>query len=872
LKSAAAIVSCMLFALAAPCARGDDARVARADDAYRTGLWDVAARQYESILAEGEIEEEMRAAIALRLAECRIREGSPNAALAMLEDGQPAASQPESGFWRGQALAGIGRFADAVEAFAAHLENPDAPHRLEAALTSANLQLSLDLGSGALQTLAAFSSTAPPGQAVRANLQRASILLDSGYPEDARPLVPAEDAIPPASLPLARYLLARLKLAEGEAEEAAGLFATLLDDPAGQSLTNHHGAILGLADAIHATSGPESAMRSLLAFLTNHPDTPLLEAAFSRILLWLPESPASTNPTLAKLAEWIPQPAPPSTGLVPTGDTVAAVWPTRASLPDIAAFAMFARAMGLHRIDQPAARDEARRLMARLRATFPDHFLARRTHIVESQWLMDAGDLEAALHRLSIAAETSRSLTTRGEAVFLEALARAKAGEGEAAAARFAEAAELLEDEAAEAARFNAALAMLAENADPPPDASVADIAGELRVRLALERALARPDPMESLAGLESFLRDYPGHPRAPEARLAAAERALMLDPPDASLARAHVESVEALGTNGALDAIPDGTHRIALVRLRLADHHAASDAGETGEAIEIARRFLAENPEGPAAIEATLALGRNLFKSGNFNEARIAFERLALANAEDPGADPALTQAAFLLAARAAALGATAQSREEALSLFDRAVEIVDAPLRGIAMLEKARLMIDLNRLQAAIGFLGDARDAMESGDPLHIPAGLLLGEAIYANGAGDAESLESALAIYDDLLARSAGTSDVPAALYHRLQYLRGITLEKLPRPDAPHLMRDAEAIEAYFSVIQRAGDSPPAEWEWFERCAFGALALLEKAERWQAAIHLARRIAAFNGPRAADAAERATQLQLKHMIWED
>jgi tetratricopeptide (TPR) repeat protein len=862
LKSAAVIVSAVLFALATTRALGEDTRAA-ADDAYQIGLWDVAARKYQTLLADGETPQEARIELTLRLAECLIRDGNPSDALILLDPEQQAATHSAAAFWRGQALAGVGRFADAVVEFEAHISIADAPHRLEAALTSAHLQLSLENGSGALRTLAVFAENAPAPEAAHANFQRAAILLDSGFPEDARIALPDEETLPPKQIPAARHTRARLLLAEGEAEEATRLFASLLEDPTGQSIAIHHGAALGLADAIHATTGPEAASRSLLAFLIENPDTPFLDPAFRRLLQWLPENPVAGDPFLEKLAEWIPPPVQPTTGIIPQGDTAAATWPMNTPMDDIAAFAMFTRSVGMHRIDSPAARHEARILMSRLRVVFPGHFLARRSLLIESQWLMDAGKKAAALHHLALAADTSRSATTRGEAVFLEAIARAKDQEEEAAAATlFNEAAALLDAEFAEAARFNAALVRIRETPDTVLDPP--DLSANLRATLALERALAQTDPASSLATLESFLRDHPGHPRISEARLASAERAILTTPPDYSFARAQIETLATLESTA---NIPNAESRIALVRLRLADM--TSDQDEAADAVEIARRIIAESPNTPAAVEASLTLGRNLFQTGNYNDARIAFERLALANAEKENADPALTQAAYLLAARAAALGATTQSRDEALSLFDRAIAVENAPLSGIVMLEKARLMIDLNQLKPAIEFLTKARDAMEPGDPLHLPAGILLGEAIYAKGAGDPKFLEQALAIYDDLLARAA---DDQPGLYHRLQYLRGITLEKLPRTDAPHLKRDAEAIEAYYSVIQRAGDAPPAEWEWFERCAFAALALLEKAERWQASINLARKIAAFNGPRAADAAERASQLQLKHMIWED
>jgi hypothetical protein len=143
-----------------------------------------------------------------------------------------------------------------------------------------------------------------------------------------------------------------------------------------------------------------------------------------------------------------------------------------------------------------------------------------------------------------------------------------------------------------------------------------------------------------------------------------------------------------------------------------------------------------------------------------------------------------------------------------------------------------------------------------------------LLLAEAIYARGDSDPESLSEALEIYDSLLELSAGSP----ARYFRIQYLRGLTLEKLPKPDDISSTRIAEAREAYFSVIDRPADPPPAEWEWFERSGFRLLSILEAEEDWKAAISIAEKIASFGGPRAKEAATRARQLRLKHMVWED
>jgi hypothetical protein len=96
--------------------------------------------------------------------------------------------------------------------------------------------------------------------------------------------------------------------------------------------------------------------------------------------------------------------------------------------------------------------------------------------------------------------------------------------------------------------------------------------------------------------------------------------------------------------------------------------------------------------------------------------------------------------------------------------------------------------------------------------------------------------------------------------------------MTLERLPRTNGTPGKREREALESYYTVLQNTSNQPPGEWEWFERCGFRALALLEKASRWEAAISTASKLASFNGPRAEEAAARAKQLRLEHMIWEE
>ena len=833
-------------------ARDVTALMRKGNDALAAGLWEMAALHFNECLSAKDLPAGLKEQAAIHLAESWIREGQAAEALELL--GQSfVAGHPEAPFWKGQALAASGNFAQAVELFHTVLENPQAAHRGEAAFTAASLELALDQPETALATLAQLADSSDPTLAAKAKLRQAQILLDLGRAADAREAMPATDALSPADGPTATFIEASLLLAEGQSDAAASAFQTLVDAPEGQSLRLYHAAAIGLADALRASGKPTAATDALLDFIQDHPDSPWLAAMFKRLQDDLPESPGPNDPVMERLSQWIPPPEIPSTGpLACIEGSAVSAWPTVAESNDLAAFALFTRAEGLHRQGTPAARAEATLLLNRLRLENPGHFLADRALLRLARWELAKDDLSRAIELLEVLAESASSPLTRGKAAFLQARTAHERGDRQQAVEHFEQAAAQLAGDEADAARLNAAILRLT---DPSTATTIQQAAlpqnPELRADLELERALSIADPSGKRAAIEDFLIHHPGHPRSGEARIAAAESALIGTAPDLSFARAQLETLAA--DPEAAAGLPAA--RLALVRLRVLDLTPDSAA-----AITTAREILENFPADPAAAEAALILGRNLFQNRNYNDARLVLEKLAATDT-----DAAHAQAAWLLAARAAALVPTSQSRQEALILFDKAIES-KGPVAPLAMMEKGRLMIDMNRLTEASAFLRKWFDSLPPADPLHLPAGLLLGEAIYAQGSANPGSLQEALAIYDKLLVHAQSFPSV----YARLQFLRGRTLEQLPDEKNPSLKREREAFIAYYSVLET--ETPPAEWHYFELCGFRALALLEKAGRWPAAIACARRIASFKGPRAEEAATRASQLQIKHFIWED
>lgn len=820
-------------------------------------LWGVAADHFRTALAAVEIPADRKPAIALRLVESLIRAGKFADAAKVLS--QPLLrAEPAVPYWRALVLAGEKQPAAAAEILTGYVADAGAPHHPEAVFTLAALRLALGQPDSALGALDYISPVPPTRLSASAALHRAEILLDLDRAREAAAAMPETAALAPADQPTAQYLRARLLLLEDRPQEAAEMFRPLAENPARQSTLIHHLARIGLADAMDAQGYREEAVSDVVALVSENPESPALPEAFKRILTWLPEEPKPDDPLLAKLAAWTPSADAPAAGLINLSDGAIGAWPragkTEApAAQDPAPYAIYVRGVGLLR--NPATAAEGLRLLNRLRVSHPSHVLAARGLYQTAVHSLANGRAGLALPILESLRNSSDSKTVKGEAAFLEARTAYEEGNPKLAAKLYAAAAENLEEPSRTAAAVNSAISLIrsGENKNATLPAVQAGLAGkaEAAADLGYERALSLADPAARRDALLGFIKDHPTHRKNPAARIAAAAVSLDLPVPDAA------------GAKNQLDALAADPQKLRAVspsfviwlRIRIADL-----ANDSRTVVALARPLLAGNPPPPEAPDAAYVLGRHLFLTREYNEARLVVEKLAAADT-----DPARRQAAWLLAARSAALVPTTQSRQESLILFDKAIE-AGGSAGPLARLEKARLLIDMNRTPEAAGFLRSWFDALEPTDPLYFPAGLLLAESIYAQGDATGKSLAEALGIYDKLLATA---KNLPGA-FVRIQYLRGRTLEQMPDPANPAKTREEEAFKAYYSVLET--DTPPAEWHYFGLCGFRALALLEKAGRWQAAIACARRIASFNGPRTKEAADRAAQLQLKNMVYDD
>jgi len=811
-------------------------------DALAGRLWEVAEARFTSALETPDLQPATRQRLLLRLAEARIRGGRAPLALPLLDE-PVLAEHPERPFWTAQALAGSGRLAEAARLIEAEALDPEAPFRREAMLTRARLLRAIGDLDGSLAALDQLLEVAPDSD--RARQLRASILLDRNQPLAA--LTALEEA---GEGPQSELLRARARLATGDFESAAEGFAALVASPEGQTLDNYHAATLGLARARLALGDASAAADGLIAFIQQNPTSPRLDEAFGLLLECLPEQAPPNDPILTRLRAWIPPPQRPAPGPVRRRDGINGAWPREPTEADpLAPEAMFHLALGLRRNPSPDTELDARRLLTRLRLEYPRHPLVPRALLEAGRWHLenDRRDRAAAHFDAITRLGGESNADLRAQALTLEGSARFQSGDFEQAAAVFDQAASLLEGDQREAALLNAATALLADG-----DLAAFDQLANtprtpaLSAQLELERALfltSQRDP-DALPALREFLRRHPEHPRLDEARLHAALAALDSMPPDLEFAAAQLARIE----DAARATLPAAT--LALAEMRLAEAR-----GDWAAAAARAARFLDANPDHPRRNLFRYEHGRALFHNQDYNAARIELQTLAREAPEAPQ-----TPAALLLSARAAAEGATPQSQAESLELFDRLIA-EESPFADVARLEKADILIRLSRLDEAISVLEPWFDSMQSDSPLLLSVGLLLGDAIFAQAQGDPIVLQRALDVYDRLLeALPEDDPNRPRVVYHK-----GLTLERFGD-------REDEALVAYMDVIQRIGDQPRGDWKAIELCGFSALRLLEQRENWPAAKRLAERIAALEGPRAEEAAGRARELGINHMIWDE
>lgn len=851
---------------------GKIASYREASTAINDNLPDLAIPPLRATLENKKLSKNAQSFVKLTLAEALIRSSTIHQGNEQLADealkllaNDDVKSLPSTPIWKAEAFAAMGRYLEAEQTLATITTTH--PRYTEVQLARAQILIALNRTDHALKLLTALAQpSSKPSTDTRnsAQLLAAEIHLDQGAYKSALQALENLENPNPRTARLQEYLKARLALSENKPADAISQFRALLMAPDHLSNKIHNGCVLGLADALMANQENDRAITSLEEFITTHPDSLILQPIFKRLALLLPPDLPDDNPSIQKLKTWSKESAPPSNALYIVGsssDAVRPYHPAPSEYDDLFSLSLYLRAQLLARSSNPTHLRLALELLTHLRLQHPAHNPLPPSELylqIASASLLDTAEIQLKQNQpqqaeftLACLEKVAFSPKLKDQASLLRGLLLVKETDYKEALASFHFARASTSKEIATAATINSGITtLLASNLTAFNEILKSSHNPRISTSLKLERALwkCRNNDRSGRDDLETFIMTHLQHPRENEARMALAAASIDINPPDLILANAQLDLLSS--------RLTDATNQYGITRIRI---RAEELNGNWTAAAAVAETFIRDFASTPHVPGMMLKQGEAYYHNEDFNKARRVFQSVT-----DQFPDHPVAPYARFYTAMAARLGGTTQAREESVRLFQKIID-TKHPLASEARIQQSRVLIDLRRYPEAVVSLRPIMDSQTATASQRRDAGVLMADCLHRQGAGDPKKYEHAIQIYDDLLS----ANDLPLAKKNQFHFLRGQTLESMNRR--------ADALESYYSVITKV--NPPSEtggieieWFWFYRCGFKALSILETDKRWEAAVKLARRIAAFEGPRSEEASKRAHNLAKQHMIWEE
>lgn len=804
------------------------------------GLNDQAVVHFEKALSGGKLTAHEQAVLNATLGEAYVRAGKPDRALEALENVPRGAVSP---YWKGAALAALGRFSEAVSLLLEVGMNDaaygvqsrrllaEAARRLDreellfsalddligcgrqedalaAKLTKAEWLLDHDRAEGVAELLQAVVSAAGAG-GIGANVAWAAELLSvrlAGLQKDF-----------PRALELVRSMSGQGKLSPLQRDalklEQATLYALM------EKEKDQHGNAVREEDEEDDPGGKSEEV--LLHLIASTPDSPVLAEAFRR----LEASAAFSSPlAFAKLEEW-----------------------SKGNHARRTPLALLTMARLLHRRNLTG---EALACVQLAAANYPRSEAAQLLVQEGVRWLLENGRQDEAAQLLAQLRErTPRALFENGVIAYRE-------GRFDAAASAFGEAARLADEALHAPAAVNACLASLR--------AGAAGQVGKL-----LERARENPAVHASLlyerahylvssrdAGAEKALRTlmslYPDAPEADFAKMDMASLCLSYAPKRAAR---YLDELAAGKTN----AWPlDRQWRLVSLRIEVAE--AMRESGETWkkpEDLALDALKLPFPPDERAKLHMKHA--SVLFRNERYAEALAAMKSFLKASPGSP-----YEGAAQYLAAQSAEHLNTPESLKEAMEWY-AACAAGSSSFAVPAAIAQASVAIRLARTGEALQLLDRLMANRRLGG---VDRAWVLATKAEACAASPSDGEESGLMKARELCAEALAIPGLPAAWRYRTLIQRARLAEKLGQLD--------DALADYRAILTADPSALPSprrkNWYWYNTAGFASIDLLMKKGDYRAAVSLADEMARKPGTRAHEAAEWASRIRLEHFVWEE
>jgi TolA-binding protein len=802
----------LFFASGSP-SFGDSLDQARS--AHAAGVPEVAITKTRLYLAN-QPDPSKRDEALLLLARCLIETRQNDQAEEILRNAGGAEAQ----FLKGQAALRSRHWKEAQETFAA-LAKQEGIWSIQGRLGLADAQKAQGDTEEALDSLAPLLQRSD-SLAAKAVLLAGEIYLESGNTSKAKELLARLH--PNSRLEqLEKLCLAgEVAFADKDIESADRSFSEILSSPEGRTARIVSIAQLGKVKILVSRQDYEEAETEIEKLIANEPRGPILPELFENLFsIYSRES----NPALTELANW-------------------ATEDPKLSGPDRPAYALFYLArLKLAQKLAPQAESGLRDLIAR----FPDHQISVEGALILSRQEMDSGKIDAAIHvlegRLGRAANLAPIQAFRLTFLLGEAYHR----QNNISAARdlFLDLATKFDLdrnqtlynvavcslEIGDEAEFKRSFSELSKQILPP------DFLGNLVfTRGLLEVKTGKLSADETI---RQFIKEFPGHPRSPQAQLVEAEIGLTEQPPDIAAAQEILRRVN-IPENSGLQEQAD----------RLKFFVAASDPSQSVSTVAaLAKGYFAKYPETSAKAEIRLKLGELYYRGSDFPNAQTQFE---LVSEETP--DSPFVETALFLAGEASRKSLSSSSLDRAITLFEEVYKMGGA-LKFQARLEEALTMRQARQENEAIVLLDDLVSQNPPPD-IRFEALDNKGEAQFTLAAKDPQYYIEAMKTFERLINEEG----LSIEWNQHASYQKGKCLEKLNRVD--------EALAAYYDVLAVEGGS--GDQLWFFRAGFDAAQILENQRSWSSAAAIYDKLSNTRGPRSAEAKNRLTRLRLEHFLW--
>ncbi|HEY2124285.1 MAG TPA: tetratricopeptide repeat protein [Chthoniobacterales bacterium] len=781
----------------------------------REGVPEVTVVRLRELLKKAGGDEDWRS-VATQLVPALLEAHAPAGALILLDDSR-IKGMASWNFWRGQTLAALHRWKEALPFFQADAANPASTTRAQATFGATETLRALGRGEEALQGLATLLHDSK--WSARASLRSADLLLDRSDWSHALRLLDDMNPTSAAERKERRFLRARLQLVRHRPEHAIGTFESLVKKPEEASHALILAALFAAADAHLQLKTPELGDDFLEDFIDRHPHDENLQELFAKLdELYR----AERKPARVELEKWTREPEQPRR-----------------------AFAQWY----LARIELRAGhRERALQLFGELRrghARVPGIAVA----LLEfARLTAEEGHADEAIAILSEARALPPEPSVLDHINMLEGELHYGLGRFDRATDRFEEVARSPSPLAA-ASRFNASLGwlqvgdqarFLADERELAKGEKDSSAPAELGLAEGLVQA-AKGDKAAA-ASLQKFVRDHPDNPRVAEAWVALAELAFHATPPRIDEARKNLEKARATKPNVAANEQAD------YLTIWLED----TSPGQETNVIDRASRFLAQHPMSRLASDVRLKLAETYYRRQDFANAQTQFETLA---GENPTGT--IAEKALFFAAESAMSTMGPRSLDRAIELFDRVVQM-KSEMRWSARNEQAVIERRLGKPQDALLLYEEVlKGETKPNEKREALCGK--GDIYFELGSQDPKNFDRAIESYDQLVAQNSQ----PGHWRNQALFKKGVCLEKKADRDG--------ALSIFYQVMEeQARPDRPPEFFWFYKAGFNAARLLEDAGKWESAASVYEKLAAAAGTRSEEAQGRLSRLRLEHFLW--